>query len=213
MFDSCREYAKKHGFDGMIFGLCDSSVASSDYEESIARGYDFRFGYISGYAPEKDFPEEEDVIKGQLEYLRAYTALDPMRHIPTASCFWDPTPRMSKHWIDMGYEFEKTKVWHLSPENYRNVVHGMKEIADSLPDGAWGKRIFMIDNWNEWDEGHYVAPSYEFGYKYLQAIREELTECDNLPDYRTPQDLGFDGYNTSWIEPDLREVCKKKFNL
>jgi hypothetical protein len=67
----------------------------------------------------------------------------------------------------------------------------------------------MIDNWNEWDEGHFVAPSHKFGYKYLQAIREELTARDNLPDYITPQDAGFDGYNKSWKTPDCKEVCKK----
>ncbi|MBQ7335097.1 MAG: hypothetical protein IJW92_01305 [Clostridia bacterium] len=30
----------------------------------------------------------------------------------------------------------------------------------------------MIDNWNEWDESHFVAPSHKFGYQYLQAIRD-----------------------------------------
>lgn len=87
----------------------------------------------------------------------------------------------------------------------------MKKICDELPDTAIGKRIFMIDNWNEWDEGHYVSPSHEFGFKYLQAIREELTERDNLPDYRTPQDMGFTELNKSWQVPDLSEICKEKF--
>ena len=86
----------------------------------------------------------------------------------------------------------------------------MKEIADSLPDGAYAKKIMMIDNWNEWDEGHFVAPSHKFGYKYLQAIREELTERNNLPDYRTPQDQGFTGYTKSWKTPDIKEFCEKK---
>ena len=84
----------------------------------------------------------------------------------------------------------------------------MKEISDSLPENAWARKIIMIDNWNEWDEGHFVAPSHKFGYKYLQAIREVYTKCDNLPDYITPRDHGFDGYNTSWEVPDFREVCE-----
>jgi hypothetical protein len=87
----------------------------------------------------------------------------------------------------------------------------MKEISDSLPDGAWGKRIIMIDNWNEWDEGHFVAPSHKFGYKYLQAVREVFTKRDNLPDYRTPQDQGFTGYNKSWKTPDFAEFCEKNY--
>jgi len=69
----------------------------------------------------------------------------------------------------------------------------------------------MIDNWNEWDEGHFVSPSVQFGFRYLQAIREELTARDNLPDYRTPQDLGLSAnLNKSWAEPDFKEICEKR---
>ena len=84
----------------------------------------------------------------------------------------------------------------------------MKQISDSLDEDAWARNIIMIDNWNEWDEGHFVAPSHKFGFKYLQAIREALTACDNLPDYRTPQEIGFTGYNKSWKTPDFKEFCK-----
>ena len=61
----------------------------------------------------------------------------------------------------------------------------------------------MIDNWNEWDEGHAVLPSYRFGFKYLQAIREELTERNNLPDYRMPDTLGFGPYDEVWGGKDI----------
>ena len=196
----------------IMFGLCNGSTDEQVYEENIARGYDFRFGYDSGYIPEKDFPDEEEVINGQCERFKQYLRLDPMKHIATASCFRDATPRTTEHWISMGYKFHKEKKWRLSPEKFRLVLRGMKEAADKLPDGAWAKRIMMIDNWNEWDEGHYVSPSHEFGFKYLQAIREELTMRDNLPDYRTPQDLGLDGYNTSWEIPGFKQICERKLH-
>ncbi len=61
-----------------------------------------------------------------------------------------------------------------------------------------------------WNEGHFVSPSHKFGFKYLQAIREAFTSCNNLPDYIMPQDQGFDGYNKSWITPDFKEYCEKK---
>lgn len=213
VFDSCREYAVKRGFDGMLFGLCDDSREKEAYDESMARGYDFRFGYSSGYCPKGNYPDEEEVIKGQCENFKEYLKLDPMKHIATASCFRDATPRTTPHWINLGYQFHLEKKWHLSPENFRKVLREMKETADELPDGAWARRIMMIDNWNEWDEGHYVSPSHEFGFKYLQAIREELTERDNLPDYRTPQEIGLYDYNTSWGEPNLQKICEKKFNM
>ena len=212
-FDRCREYARQCGFDGMIFAACGTETEREVYEDYMARGYDFRFGYSSGYMPEKDFPDEEEVIEGQCSKFRQQLEIDPMRFIPTATCFRDATPRTTQRWIDLGYRFYLETKFYLKPENFRRVLRKMKEMSDALPEGAWAKKIMMIDNWNEWDEGHYVAPSHEFGYKYLQAIREELTLRDNLPDYRTPQDLGLGGYNTSWEIPDMSEICKEKFGV
>lgn len=205
-FDSCREYAKTQGFDGMIFGVCNYKAKGERYESLMSRGYDFRFGYTTPYHAPDNMPPEEDVIEGQCADLSSKYAEDPMRFLPTASCFYDPTPRFSKHWRDMGYEFHKTKIWYASPEGFRKVLRRMKEMSDALPDGAWGKKIFMLDNWNEWDEGHFIAPSHKFGYKYLQAVREEFTERENLPDYRTPQDMGLSAnLNKSWEEPDFSD--------
>ncbi len=210
-FDACREYAKKAGFDGMYFGLCDNTPDKAIVDESVARGYDFRFGYIAGFMPEEDLPAEETSINEQCEILKGCLELDPMRHIATASCFWDCTPRLTERWAERGYElYRDLKTWYLSPENFRRLLRRMKKMTDALPDGAWGKRIFMLDNWNEWDEGHYIAPSHAYGFKYLQAIREEFTECDNLPDYRTPQDLGLVNYNKTWDIPDFTGITDKR---
>jgi len=211
-FDACREYAKKEGFDGMIFALCDTDTTKEAAENAVARGYDFRYGYNCGYRPLYGTEKTSwDVVDIQCDLLETRLKHDPMRFVPTASCFWDPTPRRTKHWCDLGYDwFYRTGVWYLQPDEFRVVVRRMKEMMDALPEGAWGKRIFMLDNWNEWDEGHFIAPSVQFGFRYLQAVREELTWRDNLPDYRTPQDLGLSGnLNKSWEEPDLANVSKR----
>ena len=210
-FDACREYCRGFGFDGMVFAPCDTALTVEACENALARGYDFRFGYNSGYsAPVDYYDDEDDIVAKQCELYRKRLENDALRFIPTASCFSDATPRYSQRWRDLGYTFYKGKRGYLKPENFRRVLEGMKEISDALPDGAWGKRIIMIDNWNEWDEGHFVSPSHKFGYKYLQAVREVFTARDNLPDYRTPHDQGFTGYNTSWRTPDFAEFCKKR---
>lgn len=212
-FDACREYAVKCGFDGMIFACCNYRVTEEANNENIARGYDFCFGYNSGYRAAEHYPDGEEIVNKQCEILEKRLSVDPMRFIPTPSCFSDPTPRTTKHWIDMGYSFHKERVWYLHPDEYRKCLRRMKEITDSLPQGAWGRRIMMIDNWNEWDEGHYVSPSHEFGFRYLQAIREELTERDNLPDYRTPQDIGLSqGLNNNWKVPDMAEISLERLD-
>ena len=209
-FDLCREYARAHGFDGMTFACCDYSTEKESFDELIARGYDFRFGYSSGYiAPYSNYNDEDQIAEEQCEIFKKKLEIDPLKFLPTPSCFWDPTPRFTKRWIDLGYNFNTTHTWYLSPERYKEMLKNIKKITDFLPDAAWGKRILMIDNWNEWDEGHFVAPSHKFGYKYLQAIREVFTECDNLPDYRSPRDQGFDHYNKSWTVPDFSAFCQK----
>jgi len=210
-FDACREYARKCGFDGMIFAACNPSSSRDVHDDFMERGYDFRFGYDSGYSAPYDFyPDEDNIIKEQCEIFMKNLEVGNTQFVATPSCFQDPTPRFSQRWNDLGYKFrEWSKIWYLSPEKYKVLLRKMKEISDSLPENAWARRLIMIDNWNEWDEGHFVAPSHKFGYKYLQAIREALTECDNLPDYITPHDHGFEGYNKSWKTPDFKEYCKK----
>ena len=211
-FDACREYAKKFGFNGMIFATCDTSLREEAYLDAKARGYDFRFGYNSGYHSPCDYFEDEDaIIKGQCDILRRQLERDNGYFIPTPSCFCDPSPRFSDRWNALGYRFrEWMNIWYLSPERYKDLLREMKRICDELPDGVWAKKIIMLDNWNEWDEGHFIAPSHKFGYKYLQAIREVFTACDNLPDYRTPRDQGFDHYNRSWDTPDFGPLCEER---
>lgn len=209
-FDKCREYCKQFGFDGMIFANCEPSFSPDVHADNMARGYDFRFGYSAGYvAPVDNYDDEDDIVEQQCDLYKKRIEIDPMHFVPTASCFSDATPRHSQRWQDLGYAFFLDEHrWYLQPENFRRVLEGMKKISDELPDGAWGKKIMMIDNWNEWDEGHFVSPSHKFGYKYIQAVREVFTERDNLPDYRAPHDQGFTGYNTSWVTPDFKEFCE-----
>ena len=196
-------------FAANVYADADLAV----YEDHRARGYDFLFGYNSGYAPAADYPSQEDILEGQCGVFEKRLAFAPERFVPTASCFSDTTPRRTEAWMRMGYRFDRTRIYYATPDTYRQILRRMKAAADRLPETAWGRRMLMIDNWNEWDEGHFVAPSHSFGFRYLEAIREELTARDNLPDYRMPQDLGFTGYNRTWGEPDLTAVCKEKFHL
>jgi len=210
-FEKCREYAKSQGFDGLTIAVCNVSRDKEVYDDYIARGYDFRYGYTAGYnAPYDFYPDEDDIIKQQCKMFTSNLELDDCRFIPTVSCFCDPTPRFTKRWNDLGYDFRSMmNIWYLSPEKYRELLDKVKEISENLPENAWGRKLIMIDNWNEWDEGHFVAPSHKFGFKYLQAIREVFTQRNNLPDYITPRDHGFESYNKSWITPDFSKKCEE----
>lgn len=215
-FDKCRDFMVQKGYPGLIIALTNSGARSTcpqERDEAYARGYDFRFVYNYYFTGPGCFPPEELIIQDQKKKFTETLAADPMGQILTASCFWDPRPRTTKAWLDLGYHFSTAHLWHISPEAFRKVIRNCREMAQALPDGAWGKRLIMIDNWNEWDEGHFVAPSHAYGFKYLQAIREELTQRDNLPDYRTPQDICPLDYNKTWDVPDFSGVKCKEDNF
>ena len=211
-FDRCREYAKGFGFDGLIIALCQFKPDRERHAELMERGYDFRCGYTSGYKSPYDFYDDQDaIIEEQCRIFQHNLEPGNKEFLPTASCFRDSTPRFSQRWVDLGYRFRNTSnIWYLAPERFKDLLKRMKAIADAQPEDSWARKMIMIDNWNEWDEGHFVAPSHKFGFKYLQAIREALSECNNLPDYITPHDQGFTGYNTSWKTPDFANFCEKK---
>ena len=210
VFDLCRQMAKENGFDGMIFAAEYRKDDLSVFDTFRSRGYDFSFAYC--HSVKLDHPSDEEIIEKQLENTDLRIQNLPDYFVPTASCMWDPSPRLAKGKLIKATPERWARNWKLSPENFRVLLRKMRERMETLPKDHYANRLFMIDNWNEWDEGHYVSPSYEFGFNYLQAIREELTERDNLPDYRLPQTLGF-SCNKTWEEPDLsayNEVGKSR---
>ena len=48
-------------------------------------------------------------------------------------------------------------------------------------------------------------PSLGDGFAYLEAVREALSDRDNLPDYRLPDALGFGPFDRNWKTPDSRK--------
>ena len=202
-FDQCREICKAHGFDGMIFAACNRDMSPEGKKEHEERGYDFRFVYGLSYYGES-YPDREYIRDYHVEFNRDLLAKEPMKFVSTVSCFYDTTPRVKT----LGYGTDGN--WLYEPEDFRIVLRENRKICESLPENSYGRKIIMIDNWNEWDEGHFVSPSHRFGFKFLQAIREELTERDNLPDYRMPRDMGLDDFNRNWDEPDFGNLCEKR---
>ena len=128
---------------------------------------------------------DERIMEYQLARIRARVAQYPSSVTGTASVMWDRTP-----WVPVRNPQSLIADFQLSPENFRRLLAELRETIQPLPKDALARRIIMIDNWNEWGEGHYVSPCCEHGFGYLQAIREELTHRDNLPDYRLPNVVG-----------------------
>ncbi len=195
--NKCREIAIQKGFNGLIF--C-SEIIDSDQDKMAAakaRGVDAVFQY--NWNLNSFNPNSNTVYEKQMDFNIEYLNNDSAAFIPTVSNFFDPEPRYTTlPEIPYGPNY-----WYTDFKTYRKLLRDIKNITDRLPKNNLSRKIIMVDNFNEWDEGHFLLPSYRFGFKYLQAIREELTNRNNLPDYRTPESLGFKPYDTAWNDGSL----------
>lgn len=189
----CREEAKKWGFDGLLF----CTEYRYDKEEKLQFfkdcGYDYTFAYC--WHTKEQAPTQEQAMAEQLALMEQRTAWDPSFAMLTCSVGWDPRP-----WAEI-FNMEKVTSWKLTPKNWRTLLQKVKTMADALPERALGKRLVMLDNWNEWSEGHFISPHLEGGFQYLQAVREVFCSSENLPDYRLPLQLGLGTYENGWEIP------------
>ncbi len=206
-FKKEQDYAKKFGFDGIIFEVEYRFNDLSRYDEYKRGGYDSTFSYC--WETPQLRPTQDEIIKAQMNAMELRAKEDPYYFTPLASKQWDPRPRM-----DIMPELygtpETSALWNLQPDSWRRLLENIKELMDRMPKDALSSRVLILDNWNEWDEGHYLSPHYEGGFKYLQTVREVFTKRDNLPDYRTPEFLGFAPYHKNWGDADYSEYCKGK---
>lgn len=87
------------------------------------------------------------------------------RSIPGAFVRWDNSPRKHKNeGLILGETPEKFKKY-LSLQ----IKHAKEDYHQD--------KMFMFA-WNEWAEGGYLEPDEEYGYAYLEAIKEALLEND-----------------------------------
>ena len=181
-WDSLETY-KKMGMDSNFqygWQIAVEDLSEKEYADYLAAG-----GYLPG-----DYVL--DFFKNQIDMRVDF---DPNFTMFTASSMRDPEP-----WYPIfGFDEKGPMLRYIfSIPEYVEHLKYVKKTIDSLPETSVGKNILVLDNWNEWSEGHYIAPNLEHGFKKLQAIREIFTNRDNLPDYRMPETLGFGMYDEMW---------------
>lgn len=57
------------------------------------------------------------------------------------------------------------------------------------------ENMILIEAWNEWGEGSYIEPHQEFGFGYLDAVRDVFTSAPHRHTDPTPADAGLGPYD------------------
>ena len=122
-----------------------------------------------------------EISEGHKTYWKNQAQYAALPNILTVSMGWDSAP-----W---GYMTSK-KLWRLTPEEYRSVLQEARNTMDAYPQEKLHSRMLLLDNWNEYGEGHYILPTRQYAFGYLDAVRSIFApSAGSHVDY-IPEDFG-----------------------
>lgn len=170
--DHLREVARAHGFPGVyIVGICET-----DRDLLTSIGIDGVTGYnylcTGGYRTE---PRRigEKVVKDLVEDFPTQTIPGQVRTWQELADRWGRDyllATMPMQNLEPTYRAGNPVVERQTPDAFREMLRRAKATIEQR-----GLRKFVnIEAWNEWLEGSYVEPSTQWGYGYLEAIRDIL---------------------------------------
>ena len=88
-----------------------------------------------------------------------------------------------------------------TPELFKRHLLDAKNLLASIPPRPGSPPMILVEAWNEWGEGSYIEPHQEFGFGYLDAIREVFTDAPQAHDDVTPADAGLGPYDVPPAPP------------
>lgn len=162
------QIAKDNGFEGLMFwGAFHWGNPFTNNELLEAAGMEYSFSYhwptfASGALPAGKTFTDEQIIEGH-QYCWDAQAQGKIPNILTTSMGWDSSP-----WGG----FVSDKTWRLTPEGYKTVLENAKSTMAAKPGDGNDTKMMLLDNWNEYGEGHYIFPTEYYGFGYVNAVRE-----------------------------------------
>jgi uncharacterized protein YjdB len=155
--DYLRDAVIAAGFDDLILLNVYNGTKAQDLINRRTVGFDAVYSYSWG-----SFGGHPDFQKLKLTQENAFGELDV---IPGLSMGRDDTA-----WgLSSGY--------YATPTEFQSLLQWTKDMyIPSLSTGNLGKKLVMLDNWNEFGEGHFIMPAGLNGFGYVDAIRNVFVD-------------------------------------
>jgi hypothetical protein len=194
-FDQMRQACKKAGFAGLYILGEYRGVQPEHLGLLRGLGLDYTFAYCWGIP---NSPTPEQAVQIQMSYIRKTQELNVLPQVVTVSQAWSG-------WRDEG------SIWKIPPYHFEMLLREAKAFISALPSEQLGSKMLLLDNWNEWGEGHYIAPYREYGFGYLDAVRKVFAPDAGPHEDLVPEDIGMGPYDMGirkqWMEDKrIREM-------
>lgn len=184
--DAMRAECRAAGLAGLHLVACIGN--SSQAQRCAEEGYDavtcYNWPGLGRTSEDKYAPFETllPAYRKNWEQIRAEAAI-PLAPLPVCGG-WDSRP-----WHGDGNLVRYGR----TPELFKRHLQDAKEFL--LQPASRGSKLLLVEAWNEWGEGSYIEPHREFGFGYLDAIREVFTSAPAPHDDVTPADAGLGPYD------------------
>ncbi len=190
-----RQACRDAGFDGLTLLGEYRGLDPNHLRLMQQLGLDYTFAYC-WHVPNSPTPEQ--AIRTQLEYIRKTQELAILPQVVTVSQAWSG-------WQDEG------SIWKIPPADFATLLRQAKDFIATLPPDQLGSRMLLLDNWNEWGEGHYIAPYREYGFGYLDAVRKVFSTAPEPHVDLIPEDLGLGPYDTAYRQQtEIAEQARQR---
>ncbi|MHB8901261.1 MAG: LamG-like jellyroll fold domain-containing protein [Thermoguttaceae bacterium] len=193
-FDKMRQKCREAGFDGLYLLGEYRGTERKHLELMKSLGLDYTFAYC-WHVPNSPTPDQ--AIRAQMDSIRKTQELGVLPQVVTVSQAWSG-------WRDEG------SIWKIPPADYAGLLRQARDFVATLPKDQLGSRMLLLDNWNEWGEGHYIAPYREYGFGYLDAVRRVLSSAPEAHEDLVPEDIRMGPYDTAIREHFRREAEQRR---
>lgn len=183
-FDKMRQACRKEGFDGLWLLGEYRGLDAKHLELMKSIGLDYTFAYCWHV---KNSPSPQEAIDSQMKSIRTTQELGILPQVVTVSQGWSG-------WRDEG------SIWTLPPTEFETLLRQGKAFVEKLPQDQLSGKMLLLDNWNEWGEGHYLLPYTEYSFGYLDAIRKVFTDAPANHIDLIPEDIGMGPYENAYRE-------------
>lgn len=176
--EKMRAKMKSAGFSGIYL------VASQDFDASQAfkdEGWDAATTY--NYSPgvvKNNRGSYASMVSG---YEQIWNAIDANFQIPylvPTTPGWDNTPWAGKNAVVR---------YGTSPARFEDMCRRAKRFMDERPVQR-APRVMICEAWNEFGEGSYIEPTDQYGFGFLDAIRNVFSDANPHHQDITPAMIG-----------------------
>lgn len=168
-----REDIKNYGFDGLILLSCNNGQSEVTAKEDANLGFDSLVAY--GWSGEKGGQPDyqKSVYDIALENVKPY---NNVTYIPTIGAGWNI----------LGWENIRRHMATFE-EHVAVLEHAVDNVeAQKDKKANWDGKAVYLSTWNEYGEGHWLAPTGVHGFDYADAWRKVFTDAPEVHDDAVP---------------------------